>query len=101
MSQLTKVRFYGASDDLVEVEGDIPGCDEYCTFEPETFYLAGLVIKIQYNTRGTWEINVSRLNELHKVTAASVKLYHDVDNHYTTTLEMWVPNDECVNRIKE
>jgi len=23
------VTIYGASDDLIEVEGDVPGCDEY------------------------------------------------------------------------
>lgn len=26
---MPKVLFYGSSDDLVEIEGDVPGCDEY------------------------------------------------------------------------
>lgn len=39
------VTLYGASDDLIEVEGDVSGCDEY-NADDEHFVLIGLEAKV-------------------------------------------------------
>lgn len=51
------VTFYGASDDLVEVEGKIPGCDEFNTDGAE-LECGGLKIAVAYGTTGCWHIGV-------------------------------------------
>lgn len=53
------VEFYGAGDDLVEIEGDIPGCDEYPGGdEPSEFIIrAGeeaMLVVAFYGGKGTW-----------------------------------------------
>lgn len=60
MKQLT---FYGASDDLVEVEG--PGGDEFPT-DDGRFRLAlpdgtGIRVEVAYNDEGTWAVAVAPL----------------------------------------
>jgi hypothetical protein len=55
---MKKVTIYGASDDLIEVEGSIreefnPSCDEpsYLGFSD------GTVLEVQYGASGFWRIN--------------------------------------------
>lgn len=67
------VVFYGASDDLIEVDGNIPGCDEY-PGEHGTFELAGLRIEVAYMAGGVWGIRVSQIDEDVPVTAKSMRL---------------------------
>jgi hypothetical protein len=63
----TSVTFYGASDDLIEVEGDAPGCDEYN--EDDASFLvvcdgdAGCIVHIGYTHNGTWQIGVQPIGE--------------------------------------
>ena len=87
------VRIYGASDDLIEIEGDIPGCDEYnevCAY----FQIAGLQIGVEY--AGTWEVAVGQIDEDVPVTATDVRL--SVDG-YTMVLTMTVPHGSHVTRF--
>lgn len=62
----TTVMIYGASDDLVEVEGVIPGCDEYSE-APGRFIVIGETgstrVTIQYNEDGVWAVTLSPLDE--------------------------------------
>lgn len=53
---MKKIMVYGASDDLIEVEGDI--CEEFDGSEGVT-YLAvsdGTVLSIEYGGKGMWTI---------------------------------------------
>ena len=53
------VKIYGASDDLIEVEGTTPGCDEYAPGKDDTGWVefdSGDVFKVSYGTRGVWTI---------------------------------------------
>lgn len=58
------VRIYGCSDDLVQVEGGVPGCDEYNT---DDLYLTlhgdgrATVIRASYEDRGVWAIEAAPL----------------------------------------
>lgn len=60
------VTIYGASDDLIEVEGDVPGCDEYSA-ESATFTISGpdgmVRVRAQYADPGIWEIGVGQVDE--------------------------------------
>ena len=55
---MKKIIIYGASDDLVEIEGDINAEYNYYD-EPYTQYLAfsdGTVLSIYYSNKGIWQI---------------------------------------------
>lgn len=60
------VTLYGASDDLIEVEGTAPGCDEY-NEEDAHFVLTGdkgaVRIRVWYTRRGVWAIAVAPVEE--------------------------------------
>jgi hypothetical protein len=68
MTETTKVTIYGASDDLVEVEGSIEGCDEYNAYGEwlgELYNPVGdgesLIIRAEFGKRGVrndWTISV-------------------------------------------
>jgi hypothetical protein len=64
---MADVTIYGASDDLVEIEGEAYGCDEYNT-ESATFVLTGergegVRVSIFYTGPGVWAITASPLDE--------------------------------------
>ena len=52
------VTIYGSSDDLVEVEGDVPGCDEYGTIGDPLFVELsnGAAFRVEYTDRGVWTV---------------------------------------------
>jgi hypothetical protein len=62
----TTVTIYGASDDLVEVEGAVSGCDEYNT-EDASFVLIGdsgqARVRCWYGRKGVWGIAISPVDD--------------------------------------
>lgn len=56
---MKEIKIYGASDDLIEIEGDIT--EEFSHYsDDEPFYLGfsdGTVLSIDYNYEGFWRIN--------------------------------------------
>lgn len=68
------VVFYGSSDDLVEVEGTAPGCDEY-NAEDATFVVmcgehGAAHLRVQYGD--VWSITVAPLDEDTPMPAVAV-----------------------------
>lgn len=62
------VVIYGASDDLIEIEGQVPGCDEYgAEDDGAQFVLIGdnaqTRLRITYMPGGVWGITVSQIDE--------------------------------------
>lgn len=59
-----RVVIYGSSDDLIEVEGDAPGCDEYSA-EDATFVLSGPLgsARVRMVYEGVWAITIAQLAE--------------------------------------
>ncbi len=60
-----KLKVYGSSDDLIEIEGD---CREefnhYDSSDEESSYLVfsdGTVLKVFYNSEGIWKINTKSI----------------------------------------
>ena len=66
------IRVTGASDDLIEIDGDIREEYDWCSHEDEKRYLAfsdGTVLSCKYDDDGIWRFNtVSKgTSEIHKV----------------------------------
>lgn len=89
------VTFYGSSDDLIEVDGSIPGCDEY-TGESADFDIAGLIVRVFYNDGGCWSIAVGQIDEDVPVLARVESLVAD---GYTMKLTLDVPNGSHVTKV--
>ena len=60
---MNTVRIYGASDDLVEVEGDVPGCNEYGSFDGPLYveFSTGLAFRVEYTEAGVWAVERVRV----------------------------------------
>ena len=60
------VTVYGASDDLIEIDGEAPGCDEY-PGESAVFVLHGdgarTWVEVSYESPGVWAIKVAPVDE--------------------------------------
>lgn len=60
------VYFSGSSDDLIEVEGKVPGCDEYNS-EDEHFLAIGpagkVRLRVWFTRRGLWAIAIAPVAE--------------------------------------
>jgi hypothetical protein len=57
------LHIYGASDDLVEVEGNLPGCDEY-SGDDVKFVIGGcLLVRVTYGGHGVWAIQCAPVDE--------------------------------------
>ena len=78
---MTKV--YGASDDLIEFEGDFSGEVNHVSDGPCLLVLSdGTVAKIKYDDSGIWKISVLRKGEFYHSLEicedSEAKIYSDV-----------------------
>ena len=57
---MSTTKLYGASDDLIEVEGDCANADEFSGSEKAKYigFSNGTVASIRYDDRGVWAITV-------------------------------------------
>lgn len=87
---MSTVTIYGSSDDLIEIEGDAKGCDEY-NAEEGTFVLIGSEgkarVHVSYLDGGVWGIRVSPVEEDAPMPVAAISaegytaraVFQDVD----------------------
>ena len=61
---MATVKISGASDDLVDVEGDVPGCDEYGSYDTPLFVelSTGDVFRVEYTAAGVWKVTHHQVN---------------------------------------
>lgn len=80
------VKIYGASDDLVEVEGDVPGCNEYAAFDAPRYveFSTGDVFKVWYDDEGCWRVVHERAAGVGGATC-SIVLATGAEDIYTDT----------------
>jgi hypothetical protein len=91
----TMITIYGASDDLVEVEGKIEGADEYSTGGHWSGVIeapdgATAIVYVDYRDNGTWTTTIGQYEEdypLPEWTAATAV----EPGGYSTTLSLIVP----------
>jgi hypothetical protein len=61
-----QVIFYGTSDDLIEVEGKVPGCNEYAADDAHFMVIgetAQVRVRVWYTSDGLWAISASQAAE--------------------------------------
>ncbi|HEX7088702.1 MAG TPA: hypothetical protein VF192_01120 [Longimicrobiales bacterium] len=95
-----QVSIYGESDDLIEVAGNVRGCDEY-NAEEATFVLIGkrdgqdarMRVRVKFEDAGLWSVCVIPDDEDVPLLAAGLKLS---ERGYST--ELVVENVERVYR---
>lgn len=87
------ITIWGASDDLVEIEGDCPGCDEYNTTSDHGHKIIlqsgkdRMTIYVHY--QGTWGFAVCQPNDIEWPITRS---WGD-KKEYSDTLYITVPDD--------
>lgn len=98
------VAFYGASDDLIEVDGDIHGVPEEFPGEVARFQLCGLIVQVKLKNSGCWGIAVWQLDEDIPVRAENIILTPQpnlsADGSYSMRLDMDVPDDTVLAKIE-
>lgn len=110
MSEATEfVTFYGASDDLIEVEGALKGCDEY-NGEKARFQVCGLIVTVEFGstTNGCWSVTVGQVAEGSGGDARVVSLAPRVRDYgpdagevgYSMALTLEVPAGEPVRLLE-
>lgn len=96
---MKQVKIYGSSDDLIEIEGDLKGADEY-NQENGVFDCAGLRIGVGYTPWGTWGIAVAPIDEDITPKAENIRLtVHE--RGYSMQLDMEVPDDAYIVLVQE
>lgn len=103
----TTVTFYGASDDLIEVAGAAPGCDEYTAntklpdgSEGAVFGVGGLIVTVRYTREGVWSIEVAQEDEDVEVAAKVVGLSARPDLcRYSMALTVEIADGLTVTRL--
>lgn len=94
---MNRIRIYGGSDDLIEVEGNAKGCNEY-DGEKATFHIAGLIVTVSYSNEnnGCWGIQVTQIDEDLPVKAENLSLF---PLKYSMVLEMDIPEDSYISKV--
>jgi len=97
---MTIATIYGVSDDLIEVEGNCPGCDEYSGAD-EHFVLIGTHerktrVRVWYTGRGVWAIAVAPVSEDTPMLPVALE---GAENGYSAMLS--VPDVEMVVHEQE
>lgn len=98
--------FYGASDDLVEVEG-VKGSDEFaCGWHPSNHRGPGVVAQFNLGGRlrvfaiydGCWSFAAAQVDEEIPLPEWPIRVRQSTDTPYSTRLEIDVPDDVKVFR---
>ena len=88
-------KFYGASDDLIEVEG-VKGADEFNVVAAgphiASFNLGGKM-RIHALYDGCWSFAVSQVDEEIPLPDWPIRISQSKDSKYSTCLEVDVPDD--------
>lgn len=100
---MATIRIYGSSDDLVEIEGDIVGADEYSEYNNQhlKFLLKdsdsedAVIIYVDCRDNETWTCTVGQVEEDVPIPAWDFKIVTDFETStYSTILEI-VLSDNC------
>lgn len=101
------IRIYGASDDLVEIEGDVPGCDEYDVGGPRLVMARFLVGPLDSGTvglrvfaiyDGCWSFAIGQVGESRPLPGWPIRITQSSDVPYSVQIEIDVPDNFCVCR---
>lgn len=93
------LRFSGASDDLVHVDGGPKKYDEINTYSAVNFVVGGaLMVKVYYDENGTWGVGLSQWEEGTPIPDWPMRFTQHPDIDYSILFEVDVPDDVSVVR---
>jgi hypothetical protein len=99
------VAIYGANDDLVEIEGDIDGADEYmCPSGHASFTMVSpdggtAVVYADFRDNGVWSVALSRYEEDYAIPNWNARIISDDTNcTYSATLLVDVPEGTTITK---
>jgi len=96
------VTIYGASDDLVEIEGDIEGCDEYSA---DGFWVGVIEapdggtanVYVDYRHNGCWTVSLGQYEEDYGMPPWPIEYRVDPDKcAYSTLCAVTVPEGSII-----
>jgi len=101
------IKIYGASDDLIEIEGSCYGCDEYdvsgiggpliATFELES---NGYAVKVYCIYDGCWSFAVTPQAEADEHEPWDAIFTFGKDKSYSQTVTIIVPDNTTVRHVE-
>ena len=106
------VAFWGASDDLVEVEGDLPGCDEHGAYNSgDDLINAKFLITAEHGRMhvyaiydGQWAFAPALVDEDDMLPGWPMRLMQqkrdDGRLHYSMRLEIDLPDDATIKKLE-
>ena len=101
------VTIYGASDDLIEVEG-VPGADEFNVYSDKKVCATLLLhhaeeeqMAVHAVYDGCWSFAVAQVDEEHPLPAWPVRVGQSLGVPYSTQLEIDVPDGTVLARVVE
>ena len=96
------VKIYGASDDLIEIDGDITGADEYTAYGGDNLHVGtihfydlenGEVLNIHALYDGCWSFAVSPWHNDEQMPGWEMVRSFGEDVPYSETVKLSVPDD--------
>lgn len=102
---LIEVKVYGCSDDLVEIEGDVEGADEYSSDGSSSFILMApdggtAIIYVDYRLNGIWSVAFSRYEEDYQLPEWDAKVVTDDSLcRYSDVLVLSVPDGTTISEL--
>ena len=97
------VKVYGASDDLVQIEGDIKGADEFGCFDVQPRFIlstggGALWIDAVYNGSWAFAVGVESARDDEGMPPWPIRREWGTDCPYSETLIIECPDDATVRR---
>jgi hypothetical protein len=87
------IKVYGASDDLIEIDGDIR--EEFNTHDGILLFSDGTMLEVRFNGMGLWKISVLQAGEahVHRAQVAGAGVIEDEESpsdvaHYTDVVHL-------------
>ena len=101
------IGFYGASDDLVEIEGYRPGEPDEIGSDFAVLKVAtddeGLLVVVSYNPvpgAACWMIGLSQLDEDVPLPDHWIQRWETHERGYSVRLRLLVPDDAVISRVQ-
>lgn len=97
------IKFYGFSDDLVEISGPLKGCDEYSAYKDLEFDIVSprkdmMRVITHYGSNGCWSFAPSIAEE--DLPFPNWKISFEEARHgYSTVMSVEVPDETVIKKV--
>jgi hypothetical protein len=100
-----KIRIYGASDDLIEVEG-CEGADEFNSYQPGPVMWSGNLrapdgeqMRAHVVFDGCWSIALGQVDEADPLPEWPISIRQHTNTHYSTMVEIDAPDGTVLENV--